>query len=162
MEAIVEELAAYITDVDVAMARRSLQAMGKIGINFPESVEHIFKMLVLFLDLETSYITADTLTVMQDLLRKYPEMVSRILPRIPELARSDAFEEEADARCALLWILGEYGNVRAQMRTHTLRKGVSAEGLGTRRIRAWHLYFTPRFVPALRHVLYLNQYRFVC
>lgn len=34
VEAIVEELAAYITDVDVEFARRSLQAVGNIAIRY--------------------------------------------------------------------------------------------------------------------------------
>ena len=108
MKAIVEELAAYITDVDVTMARESIKAMSKIAVRFSAAIEHIVGMLLLFLDLDTVYITADTVIVLQHILRKYPNMSGQILGKIPPLATSSDLDEEPDARCAIIWMLGEY------------------------------------------------------
>jgi len=110
MKAIVEELAAYITDVDVTMARESIKAMSKIAVRFSSAIEHIVGMLLLFLDLDTIYITADTVIVLQHILRKYPDMSAQILEKIPPLAISSDLDEEPDARCAIIWMLGEYAS----------------------------------------------------
>jgi len=109
-EAIVEELAAYITDVDVSMARRSITAMGKIAIQFDAAAEHILGMLLLFFDLNRSYITADTLVVLQDILRKYPDLAPEVLELLPDLHESGLLDDEPEARGALVWMLGEFGD----------------------------------------------------
>ena len=108
-EAIVEELAAYITDVDVSMARRSITAMGKIAIQRDQAAEHILGMLILIFDLNRSYITADTLVVLQDILRKYPDLAPDVIGLLPELHASGLLDDEPEARCALVWMLGEFG-----------------------------------------------------
>eukprot|EP00041_Stephanoeca_diplocostata_P036376 m.1324797 g.1324797 ORF g.1324797 m.1324797 type:complete len:805 (-) comp24852_c4_seq1:147-2561(-) len=110
VEAIVEELAAYITDVDVEFARRSIQAVGNIAIRHSESAEYIMSMLLLFLDLDTSYVTSGTLVVLQDVLRKYPDLAEQVIPRLSTLATTLIKSGEAAARVALLWLLGEFGD----------------------------------------------------
>jgi AP-4 complex subunit beta-1 len=107
--AIVEELAAYITDVDVAMARRSITAMGKIAAKFDAASEHILSMLVLFFELNRPYITADTLVVLQDVLRVKPDLAPDVVARLPDLYESDMLDDEPEARTALIWMLGEFG-----------------------------------------------------
>lgn len=109
VEAIVEEFAAYITDVDVDLARASIVAVGNLAIKHESSCEHIMSMLMLFIDLDTSYVTAGTLVVLQDILRKYPHLSEDICPRISSLAQSVAKDDEEEARTALLWIIGEFG-----------------------------------------------------
>jgi len=109
VEAIVEEFAAYITDVDVELARASIVAVGNLAIKHESSCEHIMSMLMLFIDLDTSYVTAGTLVVLQDILRKYPHLSEDICPRISSLALSVAKDDEEEARTALLWIIGEFG-----------------------------------------------------
>jgi AP-4 complex subunit beta-1 len=108
-EAIVEELAAYITDIDVGMARRSIRAMGTIAIQFTASLEHVLAMLVQFFDLNKSYITADALLVLQDVLRKYPEKAAELVPYLNPIFESGCLLEEPEAQCALIWMLGEHG-----------------------------------------------------
>lgn len=109
VEAIVEEFAAYITDVDVELAQRSIVAVGNLAIKHESSCEHIMSMLMLFIDLDTSYVTAGTLVVLQDILRKYRHLAEEICPKISALAQSVAKDDEEDARMALLWIIGEFG-----------------------------------------------------
>ena len=43
-----------------------------------QALDHILDMLMLFLDLDTSYITSDTLIVLHELLRKYPDKVPQL------------------------------------------------------------------------------------
>ena len=45
MEALVEELAAYVTDVDGEFARNALRAMGNIAIRVPQATDHILSMV---------------------------------------------------------------------------------------------------------------------
>lgn len=109
IEAIVEEFAAYVTDVDADLARRSLKAMGDIAVRHESFAEHIMSMLLLFLDLDTSYVTAGTLIVLQDVLRKYPYLSATITNRVSSIAASLEKIDEPEARTALLWIIGEFG-----------------------------------------------------
>eukprot|EP00040_Diaphanoeca_grandis_P001303 m.18080 g.18080 ORF g.18080 m.18080 type:complete len:808 (+) comp11828_c0_seq1:105-2528(+) len=109
IEAIVEEFAAYITDVDADLARRSLKAIGDIAIRHESFAEHIMGMLLLFLDLDTSYVTAGTLIVLQDVLRKYPYLSDTITSRVGPIAATLDKIDEPEARTALLWIIGEFG-----------------------------------------------------
>lgn len=109
LEQICDELAAYVTDVDVEMARGALQAIGRIGLKHSNSSEHVMSMLLLFLDLDVEHVSAGTMVVIQDMLRKYPALSERVVPRIPTLIESGVFDAEPEARCALLWMLGLYG-----------------------------------------------------
>lgn len=110
IEAVVEELAAYITDVDVNFAKRSLQAVGQIAIKHPESADYIMTMLMLFLDLETTYVTSGTLVVLVDVLRKYPNLSEQIVDRVGDVSKTVVKSDDAEARKALLWLIGEFGS----------------------------------------------------
>ena len=108
--AVVEELAAYVTDVDVDMARRSLAAIGRIGVRHPDSADYVMQMLTLFLDLGTGYITAGTLVELQRMLRRYPALSEEVVPKLSGMADPDVYDSDPEARCALLWMLGRYGS----------------------------------------------------
>eukprot|EP00051_Salpingoeca_urceolata_P034243 m.24156 g.24156 ORF g.24156 m.24156 type:complete len:752 (-) comp7406_c0_seq1:68-2323(-) len=112
MEAIVEELAAYVADVDVDIARQSIQTLGRIAAKLPACADHIFSMLIAFLDIDasfSSFVTAETLIVMKDLLRRYPDRAMRVVAHLPTADDLDVLDEEPAARAALVFLLGEYG-----------------------------------------------------
>ena len=52
-------------------------------------------------------IIAETLVQMKDLLRRYPDMCEVCLPSISTIIQNQL--NRPDARCALVWILGEHG-----------------------------------------------------
>jgi len=103
---IVEELREYVTDVDVDVARKAIQTIGHVAWRLPTSASRVIEELLKLLELDIDYVSAETVIAMKDLLRKYPERVVDVLHVI---SASLATLDEADARVAALWMLGEYG-----------------------------------------------------
>ncbi|KAL4085633.1 hypothetical protein PRIC1_014969 [Phytophthora ramorum] len=133
---IVTELSEYVTDVDQELARRAIRAIADIavspnlsvntipqqypsGSNVPEAYgqqaaeqlveqmqDHIMDTMVDFLELDLDYVRDESLVVMKDLLRKYPEKRHDVLP---VLARIIASVEQPAAKAAVVWMLGEFG-----------------------------------------------------
>ncbi|CAI5703804.1 hypothetical protein KXD40_002611 [Peronospora effusa] len=133
---IVTELSEYVTDVDQELARRAIHAIAGVavspnlsvntvlhqypgGSNVPEAYgqqaaqqlveqmqDHIMDTMVDFLELDLDYVRDESLVVMKDLLRKYPEKRHDVLP---VLARIVAAVEQPTAKAAVVWMLGEFG-----------------------------------------------------
>ncbi|RLN60233.1 hypothetical protein BBJ29_004816 [Phytophthora kernoviae] len=133
---IVTELSEYVTDVDQELARRAIRAIADIavssnlsvntvspqyqgGSNVPEAYgqqaaeqlveqmqDHIMDTMVDFLELDLEYVRDESLVVMKDLLRKYPEKRHDVLPVLPRIIGE---VEQAGAKAAVVWMLGEFG-----------------------------------------------------
>jgi len=58
--------------------------------------------------MEAEYVRSETVVVMQDILRKYPDRASAV---IPSLHRCLKRVEDASGRAAVIWMLGEYGHL---------------------------------------------------
>ncbi|KAG2599261.1 hypothetical protein PVAP13_5KG383200 [Panicum virgatum] len=69
---IVTELCEYAGNVDVPIARESIRAVGKIALQ-QYDVNAIVDRLLQFLEMDKDYVTAETLVLVKDLLRKYPQ-----------------------------------------------------------------------------------------
>ena len=67
-----------------------------------EAIEHLLS----FLDLELDHVTSESCIVIRDILRKYPERYEEILPGLHSCMRTI---EEERGKCAVLWMIGEYG-----------------------------------------------------
>ncbi|EGD72905.1 hypothetical protein PTSG_04634 [Salpingoeca rosetta] len=111
VEKIVEELAACVTDIDVDMARRAVRSVGKIAIKLPAAIANILKALLAFLELRSPYLTAETLVVMRDILRRYPGEADGLVPQLYDLVDLATLDDEPEARAALVWLLGEFGQL---------------------------------------------------
>ncbi|RLN80183.1 hypothetical protein BBJ28_00020018 [Nothophytophthora sp. Chile5] len=133
---IITELSEYVTDVDQELARRAIRAIADIavssnlsansvppqyqaGSNVPEAYgqqaaeqlveqmqDHIMDTMVDFLELDLDYVRDESLVVMKDLLRKYPEKRHDVLAVLPRIV--SAVEQPA-AKAAVVWMLGEFG-----------------------------------------------------
>lgn len=66
------ELSEYAADVDVGFAREAIRAVGRIALKCYD-INGVVDRLLQFLEMETDYVTAETLVLVKDLLRKYPE-----------------------------------------------------------------------------------------
>eukprot|EP00397_Hematodinium_sp_SG-2012_P010110 GEMP01010216.1.p1 GENE.GEMP01010216.1~~GEMP01010216.1.p1 ORF type:complete len:806 (+),score=184.17 GEMP01010216.1:132-2549(+) len=108
VEQIVAEMSEYVTDVDTEIARASIRAIGAIALRSRHYADHIFESLLQLLTLDIDYVSAETMIVMTDLLRKYPDHFTRVGDDVMEKCISLVTEEEG--RCSILWILGEYGH----------------------------------------------------
>lgn len=105
-EAIVGELSEYVTDVDVEISRRAIRAIGKMAVRVPSTAELIVSSLTTLLELDIDYVSTEAAICMKDLVRKYPDQFQRASGAVERCMRIVA---EPEGKCAILWILGEYG-----------------------------------------------------
>jgi AP-4 complex subunit beta-1 len=58
---ILNELQEYVTDIDTELSRRSIRAIGAVGVRITSVVSAIIKQLASFLDIGRDYITNETM-----------------------------------------------------------------------------------------------------
>lgn len=127
---VVSELSEYVMDVDQEMSKRAVRAIAKIAMTCEGAAHEVFDTLVAFLEMDLDhhghghhehhhpvdssnskssggFVAAQTIVVMKDLLRKYPENRHDVLSILPRLVQS---MDDAEGKCALVWMLGEYGS----------------------------------------------------
>jgi len=105
-EPIVTELSEYVTDVDAEIARCAIRAIGKIAVRVPSTAEMIVNSLTGLLELDIDYVSTEAAVVMKDLVRKYPQQFERASGAVERCIK---IVTEPKGKCAVLWILGEYG-----------------------------------------------------
>ncbi|CAM8916317.1 unnamed protein product [Rhodiola kirilowii] len=104
---IVTELCEYAANVDEAMARESIRAVGKIALQ-QYDVNAIVDRLLQFLEMEKDYVTAEALVLVKDLLRKYPQWSQDCIAVVGNISTQNV--QEPRAKSALIWMLGEYSD----------------------------------------------------
>jgi hypothetical protein len=62
-----------MAEVDTEVSRRSVRAIGRIAFRLPSAAQFVIEKLIEFLDMDINNVRAETLLVMKDLLRKYPD-----------------------------------------------------------------------------------------
>lgn len=102
---IVTELCEYAANVDIPIARESIRAVGKIALQ-QYDVNAIVDRLLQFLEMEKDYVTSETLVLVKDLLRKYPQWSHDCIAVIGNISSNNV--QEPKAKAALIWMLGEY------------------------------------------------------
>ncbi|KAJ0989268.1 hypothetical protein J5N97_007624 [Dioscorea zingiberensis] len=102
---IVTELCEYAANVDVPIARESIRAVGKIALQ-QYDVNAIVDRLLQFLEMDKDYVTAETLVLVKDLLRKYPQWSHDCIAVVGNISSNNV--QEPKAKAALIWMLGEY------------------------------------------------------
>jgi len=105
-EPIVAELSEYVTDVDAEISRRAIRAIGQIAVRVPSTAEMIVGSLTGLLELDIDYVSTEAAVVMKDLVRKYPQQFQRASGAVERCIK---IVSEPEGKCAVLWILGEYG-----------------------------------------------------
>lgn len=133
---IITELSEYVTDVDQELARRSIRAIADIAVsnnfsvgyppapapgypNAPDAYgsqaaaqamsamqDQIVDTMVDFLEMNLDYVRDESLVVMKDLLRKYPEKRHDVLDVLPRIISS---VQQSQAKAAIVWLIGEFG-----------------------------------------------------
>ncbi|EEE55019.1 hypothetical protein OsJ_02672 [Oryza sativa Japonica Group] len=102
---IVTELCEYAGNVDVPIARESIRAVGKIALQ-QYDVNAIVDRLLQFLEMDKEYVTAETLVLVKDLLRKYPQWSHDCIAVVGNISSKNI--QEPKGKAALIWMLGEY------------------------------------------------------
>ncbi|KAG2590258.1 hypothetical protein PVAP13_5NG139700 [Panicum virgatum] len=102
---IVTELCEYAGNVDVPIARESIRAVGKIALQ-QYDVNAIVDRLLQFLEMDKDFVTAETLVLVKDLLRKYPQWSHDCIAVVGNISSKNI--QEPKGKAALIWMLGEY------------------------------------------------------
>eukprot|EP00301_Raphidiophrys_heterophryoidea_P025666 c8666_g1_i3.p1 GENE.c8666_g1_i3~~c8666_g1_i3.p1 ORF type:complete len:510 (+),score=147.87 c8666_g1_i3:467-1996(+) len=110
MPDIIAELAEYVTDINVSLARHSIHAIGRIACNIEQALQRALHTLRSFLTLGIDYVSAECITTLKEILRKYPS-VSEV---VQDCVRAFTNIEEEPARIAYIWMLGEFGESVSQ------------------------------------------------
>jgi len=108
---IVAELGEYAADADSQMGRIAIRSMSRIAvrdIGGEGSVPSITRRLVDMLDLDVSHVASEAASVLVDVLRKHPDMMTLIAPPLP---RAVKYATEQKGKAALINLLGECGEV---------------------------------------------------
>lgn len=105
---VLRELEEYATEVDVAMARKAIRAFGNIAIKIPEAAVTCVNLLNELVSNGISYIVQEAAMVVKNILRKYP---GKFVTSIDELIKQYHLIEEPSAKAAVIWILGQHGEL---------------------------------------------------
>jgi len=100
------ELSEYVSYGDVSIAREAVRSVGRIALEVPD-VPGICDRLLSFLDVRKPAVAAETLVIIKDLLRRYPERADECIAAVSGVSPADITEPEA--RAAFVWLLGEHG-----------------------------------------------------
>lgn len=103
---IVNEICEYATDPNETIARESIKAVGTIAMNL-RTADGLVERLLSFLDMNMDHVTAETYIVMADILRCLPEHADKCIDALAALGSIEVVK--AEARSAMVWILGSYG-----------------------------------------------------
>ncbi|CAG9316259.1 unnamed protein product [Blepharisma stoltei] len=104
---IVNELCAYVTDVNIEMSKQSIRGIATIAMRIQSSSTAVIRQLIGFLSCGIDYVITETLVSMKDLLRKYRNLSSEI---INQLASSLEIVNNDEGKAAIIWMIGEFGN----------------------------------------------------
>lgn len=100
---IVSELAEYVGGVDADLARLGVHAIADIAVRVPLAAEVVVEALLEALEMDAEYVRSETVVVMQNLLRSFPERASAV---IPSLQRCLKRMEDPAGRAAVIWMFG--------------------------------------------------------
>ena len=103
---IIGELSAYVTDINVEISKKSIQAISKIGTRISPACIAIVRQLLSFLASNIDYVITETLVAMKDLVRKYRHISLEVLVQIENYLE---ISSEDEGKAAIIWMIGEFG-----------------------------------------------------
>lgn len=107
---IISELSEYVVDVNTDLAKKAIACIAHIGVFVPTAIETVMHNLVKFFKHSTEYISSECIIGCAVLLRKFPEFIDQVIPSIENIHSLIA---KTEAKVALIWILGEFGEKMA-------------------------------------------------
>lgn len=87
--------------------RKAVRAIGQCAIKIEEAAERCVNVLLELIATRVSYVVQESIVVIKDIFRKYPQRYEGI---IPTLCASLEELDEPEAKASLIWILGEYAD----------------------------------------------------
>ncbi|KAK4704292.1 AP-1 complex subunit beta-1, partial [Phenoliferia sp. Uapishka_3] len=107
VDTFLSELKEYASEVDVDFVRKAVKAIGQCAIKIEAAAERCVNVLLDLISTRVSYVVQESIVVIKDIFRKYPQRYEGI---IPTLCASLEELDEPEAKASLIWILGEYAD----------------------------------------------------
>ena len=106
IQEIVNELSEYVTDVNAEIAKKSIKCFGIIIVRLPEMSKNVASHLRTFLGLQINYVTTETVKVLKDILRRYPDFIDDFVPFLTKISLDQI--EDIDGKIGFVWCLGQF------------------------------------------------------
>lgn len=107
-DSILAELKEYAGDVEPALAKAAIGAIGTIASRLRSKSADACALLVDFLESGTPNVKSEALLVAKDVLRRYPERRGDLVPSLGRYLR-ELDQSAPDGRSAAVWIVGRWG-----------------------------------------------------
>ncbi|KAJ3059374.1 AP-1 complex subunit beta-1, partial [Podochytrium sp. JEL0797] len=107
IEQVLPELKEYATEVDVDFVRKSIRAIGKCAIKIESSADRCIRTLVDLIKTKVNYVVQESIIVIKDIFRRYPNRYEGIITTLCENLDS---LDESEAKASMIWIIGHYSD----------------------------------------------------
>lgn len=110
--AVLAELREYANEVDVSFVSRAINAIGQVALGAAESTttDRGVEALITLLARPLPHVVQPAVLALRDVFRRHPGRYGRHVAAIAADSVADVLDD-ADAKAALAWILGEYADV---------------------------------------------------
>ncbi|KTW26205.1 hypothetical protein T552_03096 [Pneumocystis carinii B80] len=105
---IISELKDYTGEIDKRFVKKSIQSIGILAIGFESITESCVNILLSLIETKIPYIIQESILVMKNIFRKYPNKYESIISVICNNLNNLS---EPEAKAAAIWIIGQYSNV---------------------------------------------------
>ena len=108
IDMLLAEFKEYSQEIDIVFARKAITAVGRIAVKIEEAAERCVLAYheLLRTNVAAQYVVEEIVIVIKDIFRQYPNRFESI---IKDLCIHLKSLDNADARAAMVWIIGEYG-----------------------------------------------------
>jgi len=107
VDPILLEFREYAKEVDVEFVRSAVRAIGRCAIKLDGAAERCVKVLLELIQTKVNYVVQESVIVIKDIFRKYPNKYESIISTLCE--NLDTLDEP-EAKASMIWIIGEYAN----------------------------------------------------
>ncbi|KAI8610531.1 Clathrin/coatomer adaptor, adaptin-like protein [Chytriomyces sp. MP71] len=107
IEQVLNELKEYATEIDVDFVRKSIRAIGKCAIKIESAADRCIRSLVDLIKTKVNYVVQESIVVIKDIFRRYPNKYEGIITTLCENLDS---LDEAEAKASMIWIIGHYSD----------------------------------------------------
>jgi vesicle coat complex subunit len=94
----------YATEVDIDFVRKAVRSIGRLAIKISSAADPCIKVLLELVDTKVSYVLQETVVVIKDILRRYPDQYDSVIPVLCENMNA---LDEPEAKAAIIWIVGQ-------------------------------------------------------
>ena len=105
IEQVLLEFKEYAREVDVEFVRKSVRAIGRCAVKLQKAAERCINVLLELIQTKVNYVVQESIVVIKDIFRKYPNKYESIIGTLCENLVS---LDEPEAKASMIWIIGEY------------------------------------------------------